>query len=244
VKVTYKGLGFDKNNTPMLFAMNDAAGALARRMINVCKFTGGAWETSGSISGRPALNAYYPTTKLFNGLLYVAIFNAAASPQTYSIYTYDGTSWATIEAGRIDEGVNNQYLGDFDMTVDALGNIYIASGDNETGSYKIKVKKLDVKKGTWSTVGGSPVDFVISSSTKYSIAVSPWGVPYLAYRGSNNLPLVRYIDSETKQWTDDVTLENIVISDIWIDFDADGNGYVAYYAPGAGNKKIILQKYN
>ncbi|MDR2627671.1 MAG: hypothetical protein LBC40_06530, partial [Dysgonamonadaceae bacterium] len=120
VRVTYKALGFDANNVPMLFAMNDGTGTLPKRAINVCRFVDDAWETGSTVSSRPATTySYYPRTKLVNGTLYLAIFNAGGNPQTYSIYTYKNNSWTTVIEQAKDAAASNTYLSDMDLAVDA-----------------------------------------------------------------------------------------------------------------------------
>src|SRR5690606_26744605 len=51
VRITYNGLVLKEDGTPFLFAMNNSAGALLRRELNISEYNGSAWTTSVAMPG-------------------------------------------------------------------------------------------------------------------------------------------------------------------------------------------------
>ena len=228
VKITYNDIVLKPDNQPILFCMNDAAGALARRELNISEFNGTAWTTSIKMPGRPASQyAYNITARLSNNVIYLAVYNAESS--TFSLYKNSAGTWTTIADKYLDQGATKANLRDFDMDVDANGNIYIAYADDQgtTGLYRPKVKKYNAETATWSTIG-SIVNVDIDDTREFSLALSPAGIPYLLYRNASLFPEVIFLDNETKQWTTPVVLDPSKANNLYIDFTSNGIGYAAF----------------
>jgi len=232
VRVTFNDLVLKPDNQPMLFCMNDVAGALAKRELNISEFNGTGWTTSMTMPGRPASQyAYNITARLSNNVIYLAVYNAESS--TFSLYKNSAGTWTTIADKYLDQGATKANLRDFDMDVDANGNIYIAYADDQgtAGLYQPKVKKYDAGSGTWSTIG-SILNLDIDDTREFSLALSPAGIPYLLYRNASLFPEVIFLDNETKQWTTPVVLDPAIADNLYIDFTSNGIGYAAFTNTG------------
>lgn len=228
VRITYNNIVLKPDNQPMLFCMNNAAGALARRELNISEFNGTTWTSSIKMPGRAASQyAYHPKAKLVNDVIYLAIYNA--NNGTFSVYKNVSGTWTIIADNFLDEGATTANLRDFDMDVDPKGNIYIAFADDQSGAgiYRPKVKKYNAETETWSTIASAlEVDF--SDSREFSLAVSPAGIPFLLYRNASLYPEVVSLDNETKQWTTPVVLDAAGSENLYIDFTSNGIGYAAF----------------
>lgn len=243
VRVSYTGIGIMPNNNPVLFNMNNAAGALAQRELNISYYTNGAWSTSNTLPGRSSsLSAYFPKTKTVNGILYLAVFNAGGTPQTYSVYKYTNNEWTTIIDQAIEDGATNSNLRDFDMDVDNDGNVYIAVADDATtsGVYNPRVKKYTAATNTWSNVG-NPINIDLSDSRYMDLAIAPNGTVFFAYRNESDYPVVVHIDKNTQDWCTPIVLDNSVVNDVCIDFAGDGTGYAAFVN---SDKDAVVCKYS
>jgi len=228
--ITYSAIAFAPDNKLMSFNMlNVAGGGLAKREMDVSSFDGSAWTTSTTITGRTSDQiSYNPIAKLVNGTLYVGIYNAN-TPSTFSVYTYKDGVWTVIVDKMLEEGATGYNLYDFDMDVDKDGNIYIAVADNATdgATYKPRVKKYTAQTQTWSTIG-DVINVSLSSTRKFDLALSPYGVPFLMYRNAAQYPTIVSLDTETQQWTAETVLEQTVADDVWIDFAPNGKAYASF----------------
>lgn len=242
VKITYNEIVLKADDQPMLFCMNNAAGALARRELNISDFNGSTWTSSIKMPGRAAsLYAYNPKAKLVNGNIYLAIYNADHG--TFSVYKNVNGTWTTIVDQFLDEGATTGNLRDFDMAVDAGENIYIAVADDQAGAniYRTKVKKYTAETGTWSTIA-SPLEVDFSVTREFSLAVSPAGIPFLLYRNSSLFPEVVSLDTETQQWTTPVVLDASASEYLYLDFASNGIGYATFKS--SSTSATVVYKYD
>ena len=241
VRTNYITVALDPEGIPTIFCMNDAAAGLPRRALNIARYTGGSWNIDNTIPGRAnTIYAWYPKTKLVDGVLYVGIFNASSS--SYSVYTYTNNTWTTIAEEKVEIEGAKCHTRDFDMDVDAAGNIYIVTADNapDLGAvYRPRVKKYDAKTQVWSTMG-DPIEIDLSTVKYFDIAISPYGIPYLIYRNVQDLATVVAFDDETKNWGTPTNLTNYEVDDVWLDFAPDGIGYAAIVV----DNNIVTFKYD
>lgn len=243
VRATYIALGIQpQNQHPMLFNTNDAAGGvLARRALNISAFNGSTWEVNKTIDGRdPAKYASLNVTRTVGDSLYLGVFKNGGV-QTYSIYKFVNGVWTTIADDVLEPGAGNLNLRDFDMDVDAKGNIYVVAADDASGSFHPRVKKYDAGTKTWSQVG-SILAYDFAAGRYFSLKVSPLGVPFLMYRDASNQPVVVHIDADTKDWTAPRVLEGVETSvDVSLDFAPDGKAYAAFINP---TNQVVLFAYD
>ena len=241
VRYGYGTLGIQPvTENPAIFVTNDVAGGvLERRALNIAYFNGTSWNSNQTIPGRDPLKyASLQVSKTVGDALYLGIFKNGGV-QTYSVHKFQNNTWTTIIDDAIEPGATNLNLRDFDMDVDAKGNIYVVAADDASGTYKPRVKKYDAQTKTWSQVG-SLVPYDFNLGRYFSLKVSPLGVPYLMYRNIQNQPTVISIDSDTKDWTSPHVLENVeTTADLYIDFTPSGIGYAAFINPS--NQVVLYQ---
>jgi len=238
--ITYTGMSFAPDDKLFLFGVNNAAGALAKRELNVSFFDGTAWTTNTTIPGRTAAQySFWPITKKVNGVLYLAVLNAV-TPATFSVYSYTNGTWTTIVDNKIHEGATTSNLRDFDMDVDKDGNIFIAVADNATGViYKPRVMKYTAATKVWSDVG-DVIDVNIDDVRQFDLAVSPYGVPFVLYRNASQYPTVISLDTETQQWTEAHVLDPVVANDLSLGFTPNGEAFASF---STSNSRIRNFKY-
>lgn len=240
-KVSYSALAFSPAGNLMLFSMFDATtGPLARRELCISTFNGSAWTTNQTMPGRSSDQvAYYPTTKLVNGVLYLAILNAI-SPNSLSVYKYTNGSWTTLLDKWKDPASTAMSLRDFDMDVDLLGNIYVAFVDNSSdgATLKQRIIKYSASTGTVSSVG-NPIIGATGGLFNFDLAISPTGIPYFLYKNLNSYPVISYFDNDSQQWSEPYLFETESIGDLYLDFTTNGDAYVSY----TKNRKLIMYKY-
>jgi len=244
--VSYTAMAINPtNNYPILFnQINDRNYTVPRRATVYSHFNGSTWNIDNRITGREdGLIGGIMKAKTVGDATYLAIYNAT-NPSNYSVYKFQSGLWTTIVDQTIEEGATGIYVRDFDMDVDQDGNIYIAAGDNASGSYKPRVKKYNAETQTWSQVGSIiQVDQSLVNSRYYNVAVAPNGAVHIFYRDEQGFPTVQTFDSETQDWKEPVVLESAVSAGAFIslDFASDGTGY-ASYLNGANN--IVVYKYD
>jgi len=240
VKASYNSIAFSPDGNLMLFSMTDVAGALAKRELCVSTFDATTWTTNQTVSGRGSdLASYFPTAKLSNGALYLAVYNAV-TPNSFSLYKLENGTWSTLADKWRDEAATGMNIRDFDMDVDHDGNVYIAMADNSSDgvTYKHKIVKYTASTGNVSVVG-NPFTVVTGNLFNYDLAVSPTGTPYIFYRNENSYPTVSYFDAETQDWSTPYTFETVSASDLSIDFARNGDAYLSYTKSG----KLVVYKY-
>ena len=99
--------------------------------------------------------------------------------------------------------------------------------ENSTGEEKLRVVKYDSSNKEVESVG-NPIIGATGSATRFDLAVSPFGVPYLLFKDESNFPAVVNIDKNTNDWTTPKVLDQAIASELSIDFAADGVAYLSY----------------
>lgn len=235
-KVSYTGLAFAPKASWMAFSMFDGRnGPLARRALNWSNFANNTWTSNLSIPGRAeTLNAYLPRTKVVGDSLYLGIFNAGTTPQTVSIYKYVDGVWTVLADQYLPEGATNINLRDLDIDVTKDGKVMVLTGANsaeDADTYKLTLTSFNPATQTWALVG-SPLNVDLGSVRYMDLALSPYDVPFVAYKDATGYASVVEFDTEAMQWGEAVVLEAKTIDDIYLDFAPNGVGYVATDADG------------
>lgn len=229
-KVSYTGLAFAPDASWMAFSMIDGnSGTIARRALSWSSFINNAWTSDVQIPGRAeSMYSYLPRTKMVGDSLYLGVFNAGGNPQTVSIYKYVNGSWSIVADQYLPEGATNLNLRDFEMDVTKEGKVYVLVGANsaeETGKYRLNLSRFDPLTETWTQVG-TPINEDLASVRYMALALSPYDVPFVAYRNASNYATVVEFDMETMDWGTPVVLEAVAIDDIYLGFAPNGVGYL------------------
>jgi len=242
-EIGHNDIVLKSDNNPMLLAVNDGKdGQIPRRNLNISDFNGSTWETSITIPGRPSeTNTYYPKACRVGDSIYLGVLNVSLS--TISVYKYTDGSWTTISEGYMDEEATGIYYRDFDMDVDANGNIYVAIADNVLGEEIIRprVIKYNEEDASWDDIG-SPIDVDATSGREFSLAISPTGVPYMLYRNENMYPAMVIFDETTQDWTEPEVIESVESESLYLDFAPNGVGYAVFTNTSIEN--TMLYKYD
>ncbi|WP_088654699.1 hypothetical protein [Geofilum rhodophaeum] len=230
------------DGNPFVFAMNNAAGALIRRELNISEYDGSSWSTSVAMPGRASdMIGYIQVSKNVNGVVYLTVYNQNVG--SISVYSYADGAWTTLSDDYRDENSTGIHLRDLDMDVDADGNVYVAVADNALGDdvFRPKVMRLDAETGSWSNIG-SAIDVDFATTREFSLALSPMGVPHLMFRDTNLFPAVVGFDEDAQDWTSPVVLSEVESSDLSMAFAANGVAYAIFTS--ANNDQTNLYKYD
>lgn len=241
-EIGYNDLVLLSDNNPMLVAVNDGRdGAIERRNLNISLYDGSAWQTSITIPGRPTTNTYYPKACRYGNSVIVGVLNVSES--TFSVYKYTDGSWTTISEGYSDERATGIYYRDFDMDVDASGNIYVALADNILGEdiVRPRVIKYNEETSSWDDLG-SPINVDGTVGREFSLAISPAGIPCMLYRDENMYPVMVAFDETTQDWSNPDVLENVESESLYLDFAPNGVGYAIFTNTSLEN--TMLYKYD
>lgn len=227
---------------PFVFAMNNAAGALIRRELNISEYNGSGWTTSVAMPGRASdMIGYIQVSKNVNGVVYLTVYNQNVG--SISVYSYTDGAWTTLADDYRDENASGIHLRDLDMDVDNEGNVYVAVADNAMGDdvFRPKVMKLDAETGSWSNIG-SAIDVNFATTREFSLALSPMGEPYLMYRDNNLFPAVVSFDEDAQDWNSPVVLSEVESSGLSMAFAGNGVAYAIFTS--TNNNQTNLFKYD
>jgi hypothetical protein len=182
---------------------------------------------------------YLQVAKLKNGSLYLGIFNAI-SPNSLSLYKFTNGTWTTLLDKWKDAASTAMNLRDFDMDVDAKGNVYLAFVDNSSDGATLKQRVIlySADKGTVSSVG-NPIIGASGGLFNFDFAVSPVGTPFLFYRNQNRYPAISYFDEESQEWTEPHVFAPVEADNLSLDFTPDGYAFASYLL----NRKLLVFKY-
>ena len=232
-KITYNALSFTADDKLMLFStIDNTAGPLARRELGIATFASNAWTVNQAMPGRASSDVtYLQQARLVNDTLYVGIFNAISNG-----------AWTTLLDKWKDEAATASSVRDFDLEIDAKGQIYMAIVDNSSDGATLKQRVVQYNKKTKTVSGvGSPISATSGGLFNFDLAVSPFGVPYLMYRNESKYPVVSYFDDEAQAWVESKVFETSdEPSDLSIDFAPNGEGYASYLK----SKKFVTYKFS
>ena len=174
---------------------------------------------------------YKVTMAQTSGKAYLAVMDRSSF--NVKIYEYSNGQWAELEG--YQESVTNSptMVGVFKLTADLEGNVYMLNADNQSGSYRVKLRKFSAATRQWTTVSGNPTPIAATDRHLYACAaIAPDGTPFIAYGDLQSIgqPLkVIYLDSETRQWSDPMQISDLKVSeDISFVIASNGVGYLSF----------------
>ena len=225
---SHHSLSFVNDNKILLAGTFDGrTGPLTRRELGVNFFENNSWTLNTTIPGRASDQVGYLIKTVKKGdAVYVGSFNAV-TPNTISVYKYSNNTWETLVDSWTDPAATSISLRAFDIAVDSDHNVFVAMSENSTGEEKLRVVKYDSSSKEIESVG-NPIIGATGSATRFDLAVSPFGVPYLLFKDESNFPAVVNIDKNTNDWTTPKVLDQAIASELSIDFAADGVAYLSY----------------
>lgn len=244
---------FAENNIWVASGVNAKSGNIARRALNVALYNGTTWANEQSCANRQETNAYFPKLKMTGSNAYMTIENQKS--HTFSIYKCDGSTWTAIEEkvqpitadGVLPAKLSFYY--DFDIT--ESGDIYLlAQVPQVDENYRLTLLKYDPEKENKFTVIGSTIPSMVTTngSVVPSMAISPSGVPYVAFANNvtgNGRIYVTHIDDATKDWTNpEPVTDGPVMDDVILSFNKAGKPFV-FCTPREGVvSKSVLEVYS
>lgn len=194
--------------------VNSASGGIAKRCMNLTKYSAGSWTQAIAISGRPSdAYAYVSFSKATNGKKLDLVYNQ--NKGSYSCYDFAGKDPATVFEGIVVRNSDNTEnltstqlptsISSMGIDVDGDGNVYVllyAKWDLANNSLGVVRLSYDSGSQVWnqSIIGG----VIPNVSAKYgqaSIAFDSDNVLHIAHTDENGKVVIRHIDKTTKLWS-------------------------------------------
>lgn len=234
-------------NPIVAFRANAAAGAVARRDLDVNYFDGQSWNENNVISDIQGKTIYGYHLGVFNNTLYLCglVQNA---PGTYFVFKYNNGSWQPV-VNALPTGMSQTNMVDASFAVASDGTVYLCAGGDEdiTGTWYITVYKCAPGESTWTRVATPILDKAtggLSTSSTFIIRLYN-DQPVVFYKNlDTNLPCVVMLNADTKQWDEPVALGSVEMgSYAALEFDANGVGYAAFVDKGE-LKSLHLYKFD
>ncbi|MBR6946024.1 MAG: hypothetical protein IKH64_08795 [Prevotella sp.] len=250
----YVGIAALDNGLAACLQNNNRNVSLVRYGMGVATWDGSAW-TTGESSLLPTGQPIYTCKMGDNGKVatLISINRGKIDDVNYghNIFKYENGTWESLATNFLETGATQTSIaiGSFGTKVATDGTIYAWTGDdapNTTKVYQVRLKKYNAETKKWEVVGGNTLpighDTGFESHISLDVAISPDGTPFVAYNHYSDQQklYVMYLDPNTNQWTSPQQLATEA-SDVNIDFDADGIGYISYTDK---SNKIHLFKYD
>lgn len=157
-----KAVAFDRNNIPYAVFTDISYSQNTTTYLSVRRFINNHWEFVGQ-QGFVTSNGGLDIAIDNNNIPYIAY----RSGNTFYVQKFSGTEWVNL-------GSQNYNCYSPQLAVDAQNNVYLA------GSFGLGTPSVRMFNGTsWSTVGTTAIN--TSNCAKISIALSPGGIPYVAF---------------------------------------------------------------
>lgn len=223
-------------NPIVAFRSNAAAGAVARRDLDVNYFNGQSWSENNTISDIQGKTIYGYQMRVFDNTLYLSglVQNA---PGSYFVFKYNSGSWQPV-ANALPAGMSQTNMMGTSFAVASDGTVYICCGGDEdsNGTWYITVYKCAPGESAWTRVATPIVDKTgsgMSTSSKFLLDLYN-DQPVVLYKNlDTGIPQVVMLNAETKQWDDPVVLGTVEAgSNFALEFDANGVGYAAFLDKG------------
>ncbi len=171
-----------------------------------------------------------------NGAVYLLSINRGIVDEVnygYSVFEYKDGKWSALLNNYLESNASQTSIVGMDIAAFEDGTVYVLTGDDAAvkDDYRLRLRKYDPVKKEWSTVGGGQLNVPMDKSISYAVAVAPDGTPFVVYSDikDQDYPKVIYLDNETKQWTDPVSLPGAgEASDLNIVFSSTGIGYISF----------------
>ncbi|MFB6307471.1 MAG: T9SS type A sorting domain-containing protein [Flavobacteriales bacterium] len=227
-RAEYTNIAFDpSSSTPYVAYQNDVDGTEIR------KYDGSQWTMVGSEVGSFAIEQSLAFSRSSHKP-YLAYQLGYSEP--FNVKKFNGNQWVTVGNDSLSTAGADGLSLAFPPSSD---NPYVAFVDNAIGSCQeggATVKKFNGNQ--WVNVGSQ--GFSDSCATELSLAFSPSGTPYIAYKdiGNGGKATVKKFDGN--QWTT-VGTDSFSAGSIYrlnLAFNpSSGNPYLAYedYSPSAGS---------
>lgn len=238
-KFSHQSLSFVNDNKLILAGTFDGrSGPLLRRELSVNFFENNTWTTNTTIPGRESSQVGYLIKTVKKGdAVYLGSYNAI-TPNSVSVYKYSNNTWETLVDSWADPAATFISLRAFDIAVDNDDNVFVAMSEDSTGEEKLRVVKYNSSSKEVESVG-NPLVAATGSSARFTLSVSPFGVPYVLYRNESSFPAVVNIDKNTQDWTTPKIMDAAEVSELSIDFSNDGVAYLSYLKDDV----IVAHKY-
>lgn len=224
----------------------------ARRQLYFANYNGSAWSAATPLESWPSTGQpYVNKAKIIDGIYYMFIFNYAVG-DSY-MYKFEDGKWVCIFKNFIPNRPDGQPItispstihyqyGCMDFDVDSKGNIYLlfaAKFSDDAQFVSPAVIRYDVKADSQTIIGGVMTDFNGGNSTggaRYlSLALNDADVPYVLLGNAltpeeNPSPVyLTWIDPDTRQWVDRVSVATCSAGSVCIRFADNGTGYIGVY---------------
>lgn len=241
VQAQYVGIAALESGLAVALQNNSKTADIPQRAFGVATYDGTAW-TTGESSLLSSGQGMYTAKVAGNGKIATAIsINRGKVDDVnygHNIFKYEGGQWTSLATNFLEAGATQTSIaiGSFGTAVASDGTIYAWTGDDAPQTdkvYQVRLKKYDAATGTWSTVAGNTLpighDGGIESHISLNVAIAPDGTPFVVYNNFKDQKklYVMYLDPSTGQWSPSVQLAEGA-SDVNIDFDATGVGYITY----------------
>lgn len=212
-----------------------------KRNYFVASLYNGSWNSSAVLD--ITTMAYIASCKA-GGAAYALVIRRGSS-YPFDVLKYENGTWTALRTNFLRDGASKTGIFVYDITACEDGTVLALTADDalNNGEYRFIVEKYSSVTGTWSVVGGDYYPYVHSNKNDEArIAVAPDGTPYLLYYDCTNKTLrLTWLDSDTKQWADEVVVATEELSDINIAFTTSGVGYIAYTDANNAEKVFIYR---
>ena len=194
--------------------VNVTSGGIAKRCMNLTKYSAGSWTQAIAISGRPSdAYAYVSFSKATNGKKLDFVYNQNKS--SYSCYDFAGKDPATVFEGLVIKSHDNAdnltslhlpvNVSSMGIDMDGDGNVYVllyAKWDLANPSLAVKKLSYDSGSKVWNqSIFGGLISDVTTKYGQASIAFDSDNVLHIAYPDANGKVAIRHIDKTTKLWS-------------------------------------------
>lgn len=208
---------------------NNAAGAVAKRAVNLTHFNGTSWTKGEELPGRSGLTSLYPIMRTYGDAIYCFVTDNGVGPHLYKYTSADG--WKDIMSFSSKEEAYAPYgYGSYrqEMYISREGVIYIALGTN--AGYGVAVLEIDPDADPIDQVALVGTKIPLNTSTaarSCKFAVAPNGEMYILYRNDAGQLCIRALDQDKWDWkVEQVLAGGAADEDFFIDFNAEGRGFI------------------
>lgn len=195
--------------------------------VSVIAYTNNNWDTigNGGFSLNPATinNVKIKINPVTNNP-YVLFTDDGFNNKACLMY-FNGTIWDT--AGNYPFTSQGVIQPDLSFSSGGIPYVSFGTGSNVNGNMELTVMKFE--NNTWSFVGDNPIGLVAISYGNTDIEVSSQGNPYVIFKdGNGNKASVKYYDDNIWKYYGDSLFSQYSPSFMDLEFDNQGNVYVAY----------------
>ena len=212
-----------------------------KRNYFVASLYNGSWN-SGTVLDITTM-AYIASCKAAGAAYALVIRRGSSYP--FDVIKYENGAWTALRTNFLREGASKTGIFVYDITACEDGTVFALTADDalNNGEYRFIVEKYSSVAGNWSVVGGDYYPYVHSNKNdEAKIAVAPDGTPYLLYYDCTNKALkLTWLDSDTKQWAEEVVVATEELSDINVAFTTSGVGYIAFTDANNAEKVFIYR---